>query len=210
MSAAAVESLGRTLHEHDPRIKRWLAPVLLAVMGTTHLINEHLYKETNTFQAQRHQHLKAAGELLDQQLPIDATIAVSNAGRIPFFSGRRTIDMLGLNDHHIARQPVKALAAEALVGHERGDGKYVLGLKPDVILFVNTCILPQRLGDMPGHRSILQREAFSTSEKELVSNYQMFNAYHLKSAKLPGVNMTGPDGTEFPVYLNWWQRVSQQ
>jgi hypothetical protein len=58
-----------------------------------------------------------------------ATVAVDAAGKIPYFSGLPAIDMLGLNDRHIARQP----GSRGGVGHGKFDPDYVLGRRPDLI-----------------------------------------------------------------------------
>lgn len=58
-----------------------------------------------------------------------ATLAVDAAGKIPYFSGLPTIDMLGLNDRHIARRPV----SRSVVGHGKFDPDYVLGRRPELI-----------------------------------------------------------------------------
>lgn len=58
-----------------------------------------------------------------------ATVAVDAAGKIPYFSGLRAIDMLGLNDRHIARRP----ASRGGVGHGKFDPDYVLSRRPDLI-----------------------------------------------------------------------------
>jgi hypothetical protein len=57
------------------------------------------------------------------------TIAVDAAGKIPFYSRLFAIDMLGLNDAHIAHRP----ASEFRVGHSKHDVDYVLGRRPDLI-----------------------------------------------------------------------------
>lgn len=58
--------------------------------------------------------------------------AVTAAGCIPYFSGLPALDMLGLNDHHIARQPPDPRMPLA---HDHGDGDYVLRRAPDLITF---------------------------------------------------------------------------
>jgi arabinofuranosyltransferase len=58
------------------------------------------------------------------------------AGVMPFFAGMEAIDPLGLNDYHIARHP-SANRGKGWVGHELGDGKYVLDLKPDLVMPAN-------------------------------------------------------------------------
>jgi hypothetical protein len=58
-----------------------------------------------------------------------ATIAVDAAGKVPFYSGLTTIDMLGLNDAHIGMSKSNFVAA----GHSKMDPAYVLGRRPDLI-----------------------------------------------------------------------------
>jgi arabinofuranosyltransferase len=55
------------------------------------------------------------------------------AGVVPYFARMEVIDPLGLNDYHIARHPI-ADRGQGWVGHELGDGSYVLDHKPDLIL----------------------------------------------------------------------------
>jgi hypothetical protein len=61
-------------------------------------------------------------------------IAVDAAGCTPFFSKLPALDMLGLNDRHIARNPPKDFG-KGKIGHELGDGTYVLSRKPDLVAF---------------------------------------------------------------------------
>ncbi len=59
------------------------------------------------------------------------TIAVHAAGQIPYYSGRRTIDLLGLNDPVIAKGPV---TGPFYPGHDKWNYNYsILQLKPDLI-----------------------------------------------------------------------------
>jgi arabinofuranosyltransferase len=55
------------------------------------------------------------------------------AGVLPYFAHMEVLDPLGLNDYHIARHPT-ADRGLGWVGHELGDGRYVLDHKPDLIL----------------------------------------------------------------------------
>lgn len=77
---------------------------------------------------------KVVGEWMRENLPEDAVLATNTAGSIPFYSKLQCIDMLGLNDAHIAHRELESLGMGAL-GHEKGDGKYVLDQKPDYIQF---------------------------------------------------------------------------
>jgi arabinofuranosyltransferase len=76
---------------------------------------------------------RAAGKILHERFAPDTIVALNPAGMIPFYSGLPTIDMLGLNDVHIAhrgkRDPMMRFA------HQVGDGAYVLSREPGVILF---------------------------------------------------------------------------
>lgn len=58
--------------------------------------------------------------------------AVTAAGCLPYFSGLPALDLLGLNDAHIARQPPDPRLPLA---HDHGDGDYVLRRSPDLITF---------------------------------------------------------------------------
>ena len=58
-----------------------------------------------------------------------AVLAVDAAGKLPFFSRLETIDMLGLNDRHIAFVEPKM----ALPGHNKFDPDYVFARRPDLI-----------------------------------------------------------------------------
>lgn len=53
------------------------------------------------------------------------SMAAMGAGAIPYYSDRETIDLLGLNDRHIARLDVEGLGT-GVAGHEKRDPDYVL------------------------------------------------------------------------------------
>lgn len=59
-----------------------------------------------------------------------AILASDSVGKVPYFSGLRTIDMLGLTDVHIAHLPA---GGRAVPGHSRSDPGYVLSRRPDLI-----------------------------------------------------------------------------
>ncbi|HQP37591.1 MAG TPA: hypothetical protein PLI95_20540 [Polyangiaceae bacterium] len=74
--------------------------------------------------------LRAAFE---QQRPL---LAVDAAGAMPYYYRLPVIDMLGLNDRHIAHHRPKDIG-NGFIGHELGDGAYVMSRKPDIIAFHN-------------------------------------------------------------------------
>lgn len=57
------------------------------------------------------------------------TLAIDAAGKVPFYSGLQTIDLLGLNDPVIAHET----SAYFLPGHNKFDPDYVLSREPDLI-----------------------------------------------------------------------------
>ncbi len=69
------------------------------------------------------------GERL-RQLPDDTVLAANTVGVLTYRSRLHMVDMLGLNDRHIARAPNKFIG---IPGHESHDGAYVLDLKPDLV-----------------------------------------------------------------------------
>ncbi|NTV84056.1 MAG: hypothetical protein HGA23_07140 [Bacteroidales bacterium] len=54
---------------------------------------------------------------IKKNTPPQAVIAVVDAGALAYFSERRTVDILGLNDAHIAHAPGKSDAAYVLAQH---------------------------------------------------------------------------------------------
>ncbi len=86
--------------------------------------------------AERHANFEArrlVGEWLNQTLPTDAVIAIHSAGAIPFYAKRKTIDMWGLSDKHIART-LPPHMGQGMAGHEKTDPDYVFALSPEVYL----------------------------------------------------------------------------
>jgi hypothetical protein len=63
----------------------------------------------------------------------DPLVAVDAAGAIPYHSRLRSLDMLGLNDAHIARRRTEDFG-RGLQGHELGDGNYVFERNPDIVI----------------------------------------------------------------------------
>ena len=73
-----------------------------------------------------HQLARAAGVLLARRAMPGSSVAVADAGAIPYFSRLRTIDRRGLMDTHIARLPRSDFMWKC-------DEPYVLARKPDYI-----------------------------------------------------------------------------
>ncbi len=78
-----------------------------------------------------------AGKYIAATWPQNSLIALNTAGSTPFYATHNTyIDMLGLNDRHIARRKISQyiLPWQKVPGHAKGDGSYVLDRKPDYII----------------------------------------------------------------------------
>jgi arabinofuranosyltransferase len=79
---------------------------------------------------------KAVGTMLKEAFgPQQPLMAIDPAGCLPYWSELPSLDMLGLNDYHLPRNPPANLGQGA-VGHELGDGQYVLDRKPDLVIFL--------------------------------------------------------------------------
>ena len=61
-------------------------------------------------------------------------LAVDAAGALPYWSEFPAIDMLGLNDHYLPRHPPSD-GRTIGIGHDLGDGQYVLARRPDLVVF---------------------------------------------------------------------------
>jgi hypothetical protein len=74
---------------------------------------------------------RVSGEWLHGAMPPGTLIATNAAGALPYFADLPAIDMLGLTDRHIARTTPDA---QGWIGHERGDGRYVLDRRPCILV----------------------------------------------------------------------------
>lgn len=108
-----------------------------------------------------HEPRVAIGKFLKENLPPDAVIAVNAAGVVPYYAELETIDMLGLNNAHIASQGRRDFNLP--YGHQVGDGRYVLAQQPEFILFST-----RRLGD--------PAPAF-VSDQDILSNPEFLRLY---------------------------------
>jgi arabinofuranosyltransferase len=61
-------------------------------------------------------------------------MAVTAAGCLPYWSELPALDMMGLSDYYLPRHP-PADMGRGMIGHELGDGRYVLSRRPDLIVF---------------------------------------------------------------------------
>jgi hypothetical protein len=83
-------------------------------------------------------HYRAAGEYLQAHAPPGSTLAVIDAGAIPYYAGLFTIDYGGLADIHMARQPLQPVTldkGDGILRHYmlRADPAYLLSRRPDFV-----------------------------------------------------------------------------
>jgi len=71
------------------------------------------------------------GAWMDANIPAEWTVATIASGMLPYYTEQRYIDMLGVNDEHIAHLDVPLGYGPA--GHEKHDGGYVISRKPEII-----------------------------------------------------------------------------
>ncbi|MCB9870750.1 MAG: hypothetical protein H6837_12900 [Planctomycetes bacterium] len=91
------------------------------------------------------------------------------AGALVYYSRMRAIDMLGLNDSHIAHRKVEGMG-KGHSGHEKGDGAYVLSRRPEFIQ------LGSSLGWVP--TKVMPDPPFP-GDRELWNNPEFRSGYHL-------------------------------
>jgi hypothetical protein len=130
------------------------------------------------------------GDYIHERWPDNALIALHTAGSTPFYAPEmRFIDMLGLNDHVIARRdPIPLLTANQLwPGHARGDGAYVLSRKPDFII----------LGPAEG---VKLSSPWFLSDVELARSAEFRTCYQLETARLPKLDAASSREMVFTYY----------
>jgi arabinofuranosyltransferase len=82
---------------------------------------------------------------ISEHYPDSTLLALNAVGIIPYRTGMRTIDMLGLNDIHIARADRDPeMDGRAFVGHFKYDGDYVCSLKPDLAILSGASLVIAR------------------------------------------------------------------
>jgi arabinofuranosyltransferase len=97
---------------------------LLICLHLAPLVSDYRFQFTSS----KHDMWVTLGEYLGEW-ESGRTIAVGAAGKIPFFSGLKSLDMFGLNEPVIARMSTDFFVP----GHNKYDADYVLSRKPDLI-----------------------------------------------------------------------------
>jgi hypothetical protein len=115
------------------RLLSWVTvPALLAVLA----VDQQADPENHRARTERWEWgcmvmAKMLRSAFAEQQPL---LAATAAGCFPYFSGLPAIDMLGINDHFLARNR-PADFGYGWQGHELGNGRYILEREPDLIIF---------------------------------------------------------------------------
>lgn len=137
----------------------------------------HGYRFFDTYFVDRQ---RIAAKWLEANLPKGAVIAASPAGSIAYHSSHPVIDMLGLNDEHIAHMDPGPMG-RGRAGHEKGDGAYVLSREPEVILLGNVAVLARPLADEEMPTKLVQR-----SEEEIWASPEFHRVYERVAVEVGG------------------------
>ncbi len=114
------------------------------------------------------------GTWLHDEVPPTTTIALIPAGTIPYVSQLPAIDMLGLNDEHIAHRDLPLGATSA--GHEKYDTDYVLDRRPEIIiLFDGLTLAPITAHDYAGFNSFIPALVDMAHSPRLLREYEARN-----------------------------------
>lgn len=116
---------------------RWLAAVVLVNAAALGVYDERQDKQLQQAHSERWEwNGEVTGRFLARAFAASAPLlAVDSAGCIPFFSGLPALDMLGLNDAFLGHHPPSSFGNTGSIGHELGNGAYVLAQKPDLVVF---------------------------------------------------------------------------
>lgn len=122
---------------------------------------------------------KTVGRWFRQNAAPGDSIAVLPAGAMPYFSGLKTFDMLGLNDVKVAHMKVALGGGQA--GHEKYSAEYILRRSPTYVVVGVYHLLPEPLSPAP--RMVAPSYPI---ERELLMSDAFHRQYRDAVAKTPG------------------------
>ncbi|MBI5283600.1 MAG: hypothetical protein HY874_00760 [Chloroflexi bacterium] len=126
---------------------------------------------------------QAIGRWMHDNLPESTVIAVIPAGTIPYESRLPAIDMLGLNDEHIAHRNLKI--GEFPAGHEKYDSDYVLDRKPDIIMLLD--VLSYGPWSRANYDAYTASAGLIPAVVNATSNERLFKEYDIRAVEVaPG------------------------
>lgn len=155
-----------------PAQHRWLEPQ--SGLRFPGLGSDHGYAWFDNYFVDRQ---AAAARWLEENAPPDSLVASTPAGSIAYHMSHRVIDMLGLNDRHIAHTEAGKVGFPR-AGHMKGDGRYVLSRRPDYILMGNVAVLPFALDETTMEEKLVRK-----SEHEIWAEPGFHRDYELVSVR---------------------------
>lgn len=142
----------------------------------------------------------AVGRYIADAWPPGSLVALNTAGSTPYHAPElRYLDMLGLNDAHIARRDSSKprIRGQLLPGHAKGDGAYVLRQRPDYII----------LGPANGAPA---SQPWFLSDLEIAESPGFRRDYELRRALLDVRDLPGwelhPEAGTGQILFRWYQR----
>jgi hypothetical protein len=115
------------------------------------------------------------GRWLAAHAPSDTLLATNAAGIVPYESGLRAIDMLGLTDAHVAHARIRL--GYGVRGHEKHDATYILSRAPDVILLGLPVLAPRPVRPNELEPWVSRWFPFLPGDRELWTNAEFRAAY---------------------------------
>lgn len=113
--------------------------VVIASLGLLLIFTTLQFRDSENFRAKSERWEwdgQVIGTLLKKAFGAQQPLmAIDPAGCLPYWSELPSLDMLGLNDYYLPRHPPSDLG-QGPIGHELGDGKYVLDRHPDLVIFL--------------------------------------------------------------------------
>ena len=146
--AVAISMLSHKISELK---QEWIWAVLLVIVFFGRV---PLYGKSVQWAETRRMNLvarKIIGDWIAVHTPPTTVIAMHSVGVVPYYAGRYTIDMWGLNDRTIAKTPAKNFG-DGLAGHEKSNPEYVFSRNPDLFLPELYIFQPQKVTQRAGSK----------------------------------------------------------
>jgi len=132
LAVSALRSLAEVL-----RRRRFLLPAILLIglaLGAMNAFRTTFYRDGVLFHRSEVRWAEAwgwMGQVWREGVEPDTAVAVTTAGALPYTSSLPTIDILGINDHHISQRDMPV--GGGVAGHEKGDATYVMRRRPQLV-----------------------------------------------------------------------------
>lgn len=127
--------IGQIQSENISRLRKTMLVglrIAIPIMFLAGVIREYdVARKTVRKERRTNRFVMQIAECLKENTTQEDTIAVISAGIVPYVTERRCIDMLGLNDRHIARYGI--VDKKCYIGHQRAEPDYVLDRRPEII-----------------------------------------------------------------------------